>query len=99
VEIAQKAQVGNMRYIRALVWASLQKHHPDIGIDDVADLIIQAGGMEHVIEVMGQLSESAQPDPQDVKVSGAKPRKRPRTAQADVGGIGAISTSRRGGSA
>jgi hypothetical protein len=38
-------KTGSARYIRAFVWAGLQRHHKGLSLDAVGDLIQQSGGL------------------------------------------------------
>lgn len=48
------------RHIRALVWASLRRHHSDMSITDAGDLIEAAGGVTKFFETLGKLRKATQ---------------------------------------
>lgn len=91
---------GNVRAVRALIWAMLRTHHPDITLEQAGVVIDGAGGFIGMTNLLKGASESATPDPNDLKALGVK--ENPRTAQARkprAGGTGGRSTSTRAGSA
>ena len=48
----QQMRIGT---VVALLWSGLQKHHPDMAFDDVADLLDDMeGGASSAIEIVGQ---------------------------------------------
>lgn len=64
-----KLRAGNMR---AILWAALQKHHPEIDMIKAGDLM-QTVGLMPVIEKLGQAIQAAFPE-----VKPENPRKRAR---------------------
>lgn len=92
-EVVYEIAMGSMTHIRAFLWASMRKHHKDVTLEAVGDLIDRVGGGEKVLEAISAVKESLYPDQADVeKVS--RPRKPRRTR-----GTGAASTSTLGASA
>lgn len=89
-DVLKMASKGSARHIRGIVWASLQRHHPEVSLSQSTDLIEAAGGFEGFGEKLQQLADSTQPDPED--------RGRPRKAQRN-GGTGVTATSRLAASA
>jgi hypothetical protein len=88
-DIQKCVERGHLRHIRALFWAMLRKHHPNISLDAAGELIEQFGG--EVSGAMFATQAAAAPDPVDAKaVESAGPR--PRKARA-VNGTGANSTA------
>ena len=88
-------QLGKMnpRYVRAFVWATLRRHHPEITLKGASDLVTEAGGIATFIEQMGTLLQSTQPDARDrgaVKATGTD-----RPLDAPVDGTGTRSTFKR----
>jgi hypothetical protein len=76
-EVLAKVQRDSTRHLRAFLWALLQRHHPEIGIGQISELVEQAGGLEGLRDSFGAISESAKPDPKHMKASGARASKRP----------------------
>jgi hypothetical protein len=74
------------RHVRALVWAALRRHHPDLTLSAVGDLIEAAGGPEQLFETLKRVREASDPDPV------ARPRKARRSK------AGGPTTSTPGGS-
>ena len=89
-EIFYGAAIGSQRHARALVWASLQRHQPDISLQRAGELMAEFGGAEKFFEVVKELRKTTEPDAED------KPR--PRKAR-QVNGTGARVSSLRGASA
>ncbi len=88
-EIAENAMKGSVTHIRALIWAMLRKHHRDLSITDVGDLIDQVGMME-IEKKFSEVLRSTVPDPADLKALGVDPN--PPGAQAKRAGTSKRST-------
>lgn len=84
---------GSVKTVRALIWATLQQHHPTLTLDDASRLIDKAGGFEGLTHILADAQKASTPDPKDVKELGVRPRKAGRR------GTGGGSTSTRDGSA
>lgn len=89
-EILNLCQRGSLRFVRAILWASMVRKQPRITLSDVSVIIQELGGMQRAFEVMGEVFRSMQPDPEDQKSADgvARPRK------ARTAGIGGDSTSK-----
>ena len=96
VQILQKVERGSIRYIRAFIWAALQRHHKHITIDQAGELIDKAGGIAGLAQQVTALQETAVPDKADVVELGAgRKGKGPPKAQAKTkerGGAASTST-------
>jgi len=86
-DILQRVLKGSVKYMRLYIWASMQEHHAGITVKQVGQLIDDLGGVTGLWGVLQQVSETAKPDPEDV---------RPQTAQATTRrrGTGGRSTSK-----
>lgn len=82
---------GRLKYVRAFLWAGLQKYHDGMSLSDVSDLIDEASEPE-VAKLLSDLGMTVQPDPKDVEELKAGKGKRPRKARRPSG-TGAKSTS------
>jgi hypothetical protein len=80
-EIAAKVNKGSVRVVRALIWAMLQRHHPDMSVVEAGHLMNDAGGILGLAKVLKVAMESATPDPEDIKALGAG-KTNPPKAQA-----------------
>jgi hypothetical protein len=69
-EIAVKVNKGSVRVVRALIWAMLQRHHPELSVVDAGHLMNDAGGILGLAKVLKVAMESATPDPEDIKALG-----------------------------
>lgn len=88
-EIFEKAASGSLEHVVAIMWASFQKYHPEVTVDQVIDMV-DIIGLEALDRQLQSLSDSTTPDPADVKeLSAGNPQK----AQARRG-PGARSKSR-----
>lgn len=90
-EIEQRVQRGaSVRMLRALIWAMLQRHHPDVTIVESGRIVSDMGGLPGLITVVSKAMRAATPDPEDVKALGgmkaAPPN--PRSAQGASGAKG-----------
>jgi hypothetical protein len=81
-ELLRQYQRESLVHIRALLWAGLREHHPDITLTGVADLIDAAAPSE-IQAVLGGMADSTQPDPADVAALGLDGNGRPPAAQAE----------------
>lgn len=52
----------SVRHIRALVWASLRRHHPEMELSHTGQLIEDAGGVDEFLETLGKLRKVTQPE-------------------------------------
>lgn len=81
-EAMAKAGTGSLRHIRAAFWAALRRHHGHMTLSDVG-VWIEAAGLDKLNAQLGELAQSAGPDPKDATELGVKPAKgRPPKAQA-----------------
>lgn len=71
-----KLRVGNMR---AVLWASLQKHHPEISLEGAGEMIGKVGLLP-IVERLADAIQAAFPEAE----TGAKPNP-PAGAQAGTG--------------
>lgn len=85
-EIFYGAAIQSQRHARALIWAALQRHHPDMTIEKVNALIGVVGGSEELLKSIEALKRSTEPDAEDV------PQDRPQAARP-VTGTGGPATS------
>jgi hypothetical protein len=77
------------KHARAVLWAALQRKHPEMKVTDAQALIDEMGGTEYVVEALLGTYKAAKPDNEDTDG-------RPQAArQASTGGP---TTSTRGGS-
>lgn len=90
-EISTKADEGKVKYQRALLWAVLQDHHPEIKLTDVSRLVQAAGGFGAFTVKLIELAKLAAPDERDLARLGVK--KNPPPAQG-AAGRGGRSTSK-----
>lgn len=58
-------------FVRALFWAGLTKHHPEIDLKAAGELMIEAGGMLPIIALVGEAFARAYPKPEP----GARPQR------------------------
>lgn len=97
-EAFAKLEKGGVRYIRAVIWAGLQKYHKGLSIEAVGDLIQKSGGLygfgEKLKAAVAEAGLATIPDKADlhdlgVNVNGQNPQK------AQPSGRGARSKSTR----
>lgn len=79
---------GRLKYVRAFLWAGLQKYHAGKTLEDVSDLVDESSELE-IAKLLRDLGMTVQPDPADVaELSVSKGRgkdKRPRKARRPSG--------------
>ncbi len=79
-EVLGKAMSGkSIRYMRAMIWASLQKFHKGFTIEQTGELIDSAGGIEAFSTQIQEAAGVALPTPEDLKALGLDGR--PPSAQ------------------
>ena len=52
----------SMALLRQIFWAALQDRHPDVGVKQAGELIVDAGGMTKGLELVGLALERAFPE-------------------------------------
>lgn len=67
------------KHSRAVLWAALQRKHPEMTLAKVAELIEEMGGTEHVVAAILGMYKAAKPDAEDLEG-------RPREARQDSTG-------------
>lgn len=65
-EVMQKAAKGSLEHVVALLWGSFLKYHPDVTLNQVIDMVDDAGGIEAVNLQLSVLGESTKPDAEDI---------------------------------
>lgn len=73
------------KHARAVMWAALQRKHPDMTLAKVADLIEEMGGTEHVVSAILGIYKASKPDAEDTEG-------RPQEARQDSTGEPITST-------
>lgn len=86
-EIVVRAGKGSAWASRLFVYAMFQRHHSDLSLAQVGDIIDAAGGMTGMHRALAAGQEALAPDADDVQALG---KTRPRKARA-VNGSGATS--------
>jgi len=84
-ELLERAGKGSARHIRGIVWASLQRHHKGITLEETSDIIQASGGLAGFSEKLNALAGSTRPDAEDEKELGGGKKPRPRKAQHEAG--------------
>ena len=82
-DVMRLANAQSMTHLRGLLWASLQKHHKEMSLDDVGDLITKVG-LDVIDRKFAEMLPSLVPDQKDLAALGVRqgnPRRgRPRKA-------------------
>jgi hypothetical protein len=94
--ILQEATRGRLLYMRAFIWAALQRYHPECTLREVEDLLDLAS-VEEIQALFASLGLLALPDPADVQALGVAATGRPPKGRRR--GTGGGSTSTPGASA
>jgi len=84
--IYRKAHDGDLEAYRAIFWASLCRHHPEVTLEDAGGLIDAAGGIPALDEILDDAWRQSHPDPRDEaalgppqKTAARKTKRRGRT--------------------
>lgn len=97
--IVRAANNGDLESMRALFWALLLRHQPDLTVEQVGDLIDEAGGVEAVNELIDRAHAASAPDPKDIAELAPHPLVAPgRSSMPTLTPRGGTSTSSRGAS-
>jgi hypothetical protein len=89
----ERADAGSMRYVRGVIWAALQEHHPEMTVKDVGKFISEAGGVVAFADKFKSLMDTTVADQADVQAleAGTNPPKA-RAKKADGTGAGTTAT-------
>lgn len=81
-QVTAMAEKGSLRHVRAVVWAALREHHPEMSLRAAGE-VIQEYGLSELTDHLTKLAASMSPDLADQKelTGGAK---RPRKAQVSA---------------
>lgn len=74
-----QCQQGRIGAIRAVIWAALQRHHPDMTVEQAGEWMGKVG-LDALAAYIASAAQDAQPDPRDTRELGIK-AKRPRKAR------------------
>lgn len=89
-DILHQVQMGRVKFVRAFLWAGLQKYHDGMTLEDVSDLLDESSEPE-VAKLLMDLGMTTVPAPADAReLAGGK---RPQKARRRNRGNGAISVS------
>lgn len=80
---------GSNRHTRVLLWAALQRHHPDVTLDDALTMLAELGGQPGLQRVLTELRASTKPDKDDAP----RPRKARRSRGTGARSIGLAGVS------
>lgn len=85
--IMARVAAGSIEHVVALLWASMQKFHPDVTFQKAVSLIDDLGGIEALSDAFAEIQKSTVPDPRDTKEleDGKAKSDRPRKARATHG--------------
>lgn len=72
--VYMRGQAGDLEAYRAIFWASLQRHHPELSLEDVGRLIDVAGGPAQLDALLEAALAQSRPDPQDEAALGRPPK-------------------------
>lgn len=94
-QVSEKADAGSIRHLRAILWAVLQRYHSDVTIEQVSDLVQEAGGIAVFTVKLLEMAKATMPAPEDLAALGIKSTANPQPAQVakPTRGTGARSTS------
>lgn len=79
-EIIRAANRGQFRAIHGLFWASLQRHHPEMTMAKIDDLIESLGGLGQLNAALAANLKSSEPTKEDAAAVEGGTKKRPRKA-------------------
>ena len=71
--ITAAINAGSMTHMRVFLWAALQRHQPDVTLNDISPLVQVFGGVVGMRDKLLQMSQETVPDQTDVKELGIPP--------------------------
>ena len=94
-KVSEMADAGSIKHLRAILWAVLQEHHPDVTIEQVSTLVRDAGGLGVFTVKLLEMAKATMADPKDLEALGIRPTANPQPAQGGraTRGTGGRSTS------
>lgn len=98
-EVTAAADRGSVKHLRAMIWAVLQQHHPELEIKDISPLVQKAGGLKGMERKLVELAKATMADPADLAELGVATKGNPPPAQISkkaTNGSGGVSSSARG---
>lgn len=101
-DVTEAADRGSVKHLRAMLWAVLQLHHPELTIKDISPLVQRAGGLPALQRKFIELAKASMADPADLADLGAGVHRNPPPAQVSkkaTNGTGVGSTSAHAGKA
>jgi hypothetical protein len=93
-EVAQRAERGSIKALRALIWCMFREHHPEIKLDQISGIMKAAGGLDAVNAIAQAAVRASEPDPRDLKELDVKTGRPPQAQAIDPVGTGEDSTSK-----
>lgn len=81
-DVAEAADRGSVKHLRAMLWAVLQLHHPELTIKEISPLVQAAGGIRKMQSKFIELGKASTADPLDLDALGIATGKNPPPAQA-----------------
>lgn len=90
-QIIAEATKGRVLFMRAVIWAGLQRYHAALTVRDVEDLI-DAATVEEIQALFAQFGMVMTPDPADVQALGVAATGRPPKGRRRGTGGGSTST-------
>jgi hypothetical protein len=97
-EIVAKVNRRSMTHTRGFIWAALRKHHPDITLEQVTDMVMALGGLDALNRRLAALADSAQADPADLAELEITDRPTAAAPKAPRRTTGAVSISKHAAS-
>ena len=95
--IVKEAEAGSVTHIRALLWAMLRRHHKNLSLSDVGDLIDRVG-LFAINERFEAVLQSFVADPEDLKSLGVGSNPPQAQAKRQKAGTSGHSASKRAAS-
>lgn len=89
MQVCEKAEEASPKHIRGLIWATLRKHHKELTVEQVGDLV-DGGNLGALSAVLGRVVKVGSPDAKDLPKGKSE---NPTKARAGANGTGASSTS------
>lgn len=68
-QMKARAKLVRVSLVRALFWAGLSDHHPELTIEDAGKLMTEIGGMNATVQLLTSGLTASQPDAEETSIA------------------------------
>lgn len=93
-DVVRYAEHNSFTHIRGLIWAMTRRHHRELSVEDVGDLMDRVG-LEAIDRAFNEATQHWIPNPEDVQALGGNGSNPPKAQGVNGAASSRRSTSRR----